>query len=47
MNKVGYVEVIKIFKGKMFCIICKIILKGFEVFEEYVDVLKSYININI
>ena len=46
MNKAGYVEVIKTFKGKMPCTICKITLKGLEAFEEYVDALKSYININ-
>ncbi|MEO4718735.1 transcriptional regulator, partial [Phocaeicola vulgatus] len=28
------------------CTICKITLKGLEAFEEYVDALKSYININ-
>ena len=41
-----YVEVIKTFKGKMPCTICKITQKGLEAFEEYVDALKSYININ-
>ena len=41
LNKAGYVEVIKTFKGKMPCT-----LKGLEAFEEYVDALKSYININ-
>ena len=46
LNKAGYVEVIKTFKGKMPCTICKITLKGLEAFEEYVDALKSYININ-
>ena len=37
LNKAGYVEVIKTFKGKMPCTICKITLKGLEAFEEYVD----------
>ena len=46
LNKAGYVEVIKTFKGKMPCTICKITPKGLEAFEEYVDALKSYININ-
>lgn len=45
LNKAGYVEVIKTFKGKMPCTICKITPKGLEAFEEYVDALKSYINI--
>ena len=36
LNKAGYVEVIKTFKGKMPCTICKITLKGLEAFEEYV-----------
>ena len=43
LNKAGYVEVIKTFKGKMPCTITP---KGLEAFEEYVDALKSYININ-
>ena len=46
LNKADYVEVIKTFKGKMPCTICKITQKGLEAFEEYVDALKSYININ-
>ena len=40
-----YVEVIKTFKGKMPCTICKITPKGLEAFEEYVDALKSYITL--
>ena len=43
LNKAEYVEVIKTFKGKMPCTICKITPKGLEAFEEYVDALKSYI----
>ena len=35
LNKAGYVEVIKTFKGKMPCTICKITLKGLEAFDIY------------
>ena len=45
LNKAEYVEVIKTFKGKMPCTICKITPKGLEAFEEYVDALKSYITL--
>ncbi len=41
LNKADYVEVIKTFKGKMPCTICKITQKGLEAFEEYVDALKK------
>lgn len=44
LNKAGYVEVIKTFKGKMPCTICKMTPQGIEAFEEYVDALKSYIS---
>lgn len=34
LNKAGYVEVIKTFKGKMPCTICKITLKGLKPLEK-------------
>ena len=43
LNKAGYVEITKTFKGKMPCTICKITPQGVDAFEEYVEALKSYI----
>ena len=43
LNKAGYVEITKTFKGKMPCTICKITSQGVDAFEEYVEALKSYI----
>jgi len=45
LNKAGYVEVTKSFKGKMPCTTCKITPEGVAAFEEYIDALKSYINL--
>lgn len=43
LGKAGYVELNKIFKGKMPCTLCKITPEGVNAFEEYVEALKSYI----
>ena len=43
LSKAGYIEVIKTFKGKMPCTLCRITPKGVEAFEEYVEALKTYI----
>ena len=43
LNKAGYVEVTKTFKGKMPCTLCKITPQGVDAFEEYVEALKTYI----
>ncbi len=43
LNKAGYVEVNKTFKGKMPCTTLKITPEGIKAFEEYVEALKSYI----
>jgi DNA-binding MarR family transcriptional regulator len=43
LSKAGYIEVIKTFKGKMPCTLCRITPKGIEAFEEYVEALKTYI----
>ena len=43
LSKAGYIEVTKIFKGKMPCTLCRITPKGIEAFEEYVEALKTYI----
>ena len=44
LSKAEYIEVIKTFKGKMPCTLCRITPKGVEAFEEYVEALKTYIN---
>ena len=41
--KAEYIEVTETFKGKMPCTLCRIIPKGVEAFEEYVEALKTYI----
>ena len=43
LSKAEYIEVIKTFKGKMPCTLCRITPKGIEAFEEYVETLKTYI----
>ena len=43
LSKAEYIEVIKTFKGKMPCTLCRITPKGIEAFEEYVEALKTYI----
>ena len=43
LSKAQYIEVIKTFKGKMPCTLCRITPKGVEAFEEYVEALKTYI----
>ena len=43
LSKAEYIEVIKTYKGKMPCTLCRITPKGIEAFEEYVEALKTYI----
>ena len=43
LSKAEYIKVIKTFKGKMPCTLCRITPKGIEAFEEYVEALKTYI----
>ena len=43
LSKAEYIEVIKTFKGKMPCTLCRITPKGIEAFEEYAEALKTYI----
>lgn len=43
LNKAGYLDVMKTFRGKIPCTICKITQQGVQAFEEYVEALKSYI----
>lgn len=43
LEKAGYINVEKSFKGKRPLTTCKISKKGVEAFEEYVENLKSYL----
>ncbi len=45
LSKAGYVEVTKTYKGKMPCTICKITLEGIKAMQEYVEALRSYVNL--
>ena len=41
----GYIEVVKTFKGKRPCTLCRITPTGLKAFEDYVKALKSYLNV--
>ena len=43
LQRAGYIEVEKTYRGKMPCTICRMTYVGREAFAEYVDALKSYI----
>lgn len=43
LQRAGYIEVEKNFRGKMPCTVCRMTDTGREAFAEYVDALKSYI----
>lgn len=43
LNKAGYIEVEKAFKGKMPCTTCRITPAGMAAFKEYIDTLKEYL----
>lgn len=43
LQKAGYIEVEKTFKGKMPCTICRITRQGVDAFEEYVTAIQGYI----
>jgi DNA-binding MarR family transcriptional regulator len=45
LQKAGYITVEKGFKGKMPCTTCHITEQGIAAFEEYVESLKSYIEV--
>lgn len=42
LQRAGYIEVEKSFRGKMPCTVCRMTDTGREAFAEYVDALKSY-----
>ena len=44
LSAAGYIEITKSFKGKKPLTTCKITRKGIKAFEDYVSVLKEYIN---
>ena len=46
LSEAGYIEVEKGFVGKRTRTVCKITEKGVDAFEEYVEALKSYLEIN-
>ena len=45
LSTAGYIEVEKTFKGKKPCTICRITDKGRQAFEDYVETLKSYLEV--
>lgn len=45
LKEAGYIEVNKRFKGNYPQTMCRITKKGILKFEEYVDALKSYLNL--
>jgi DNA-binding HxlR family transcriptional regulator len=45
LNEVGYIEVIKTFKGNYPHTICKLTPKGKAAFEKYVVDIKKYLNL--
>ena len=45
LSAAGYIGVEKTFKGKKPCTICRITPAGLKAFEEYVDALKSYLDV--
>ena len=46
LSEAGYVEVERGFLGKRTRTVCKITPKGVEAFNNYVEALKGYLNIN-
>lgn len=45
LNEVGYIEIIKTFKGNYPHTICKLTPKGKAAFEKYVADIKKYLNL--
>lgn len=43
LQRAGYIDIEKTYRGKMPCTICRMTDAGREAFAEYVDALKSYI----
>lgn len=45
LSAAGYIEVEKTFKGKKPCTICRITNTGRQAFEDYIEALKSYLEV--
>ena len=45
LSAAGYIEVVKTFKGKRPCTICRITDKGRHAFETYVEALRTYLEV--
>jgi DNA-binding HxlR family transcriptional regulator len=45
LNKEGYVEIVKTFKGSYPHTICKLTPKGRKAFEKYVEDIKKYLHL--
>ena len=45
LSAAGYIEVEKTFKGKRPCTLCRITLQGRQAFVQYVEALKSYLEV--
>ncbi len=43
LQKAGYIEITKTFRGKMPCTLCRITEEGIRAFENYVEALRRYI----
>lgn len=43
LQRAGYIDIEKTYRGKMPCTICRMTDAGREAFAEYVEALKSYI----
>lgn len=46
LSSAGYIEVEKTFKGKKPCTLCRITPVGLKAFEDYIEALRSYLNIS-
>jgi len=46
LNEAGYIEIRKQFKGNYPMTKCRVTPKGIKQFENYVEALKKYLNIN-
>ena len=46
LSTAGYIEVEKSFKGKKPSTLCRITPAGLKAFEDYVDALKGYLDVN-
>ena len=45
LTTAGYIEVEKTFKGRRPCTLCRLTPQGRQAFEQYVDALRSYLEV--